>query len=130
MKKSKSAKTGTKSTKKERKPTARSAKRFPALEKKMNLQSRQALIDYDYLSQLTDEEKTWLNKFTEEYVNASFDKNKRKRLHKTKAQVKDCYDRNNSRNRDILTKAIMLNRVVGLDEVHPENTTNSEDLPE
>jgi hypothetical protein len=46
-----------------------------------------------------------LNKFNEEYVNASIDRKDRKNnLHKSKDLVKDCYDRNNARNRDVLTR--------------------------
>lgn len=58
----------------------------------------------DYLSKLSNTEKAWLDKFNKEYVNASFDKNPRKNLHKKKAGRKDCYDRNNSRNRCVLTR--------------------------
>lgn len=93
--------------KKQRKPqTKRSKEKYPALKPHLNLKSRYDLIDYDYVDQLSDEEKEWLNKFTEEYVNANLDsKNSKKNLHKSKKLKKDCYDRNNSRNRDILTRA-------------------------
>lgn len=88
--------------------TRRKKAKYPALNKKMNTKVRQELIDYDYLKKLSPEEKEWLNKFTEEYVSSSFKKNKKTgrykdNLHKTKAQRKDCYDRNNARNRDIFS---------------------------
>lgn len=76
--------------------------KFPALDKKYNLKTRQDLIDYDYIDKLTDKEKAFLNSFTEEYVGANF-KHKGKKLHKSKTKKKDCFDRNNSRNRDIYT---------------------------
>lgn len=75
-------------------------------------------MDYDYLNKLSEEELKWLNKFTEEYVNASFDTNKpRNNLHRTKAFRKDCYDRNNARNRDVLTRQKAQNKTVYLDDV-------------
>jgi hypothetical protein len=48
---------------------------------------------------LSDREKAWLDKFTTEYTNAGKLTKEHKPLHKTKALKKDCYDRNNSRNR-------------------------------
>jgi len=89
-----------------KKRTKRSKEKFPALKPHLNLKTRYELIDYDYIEQLSEEEKAWLNKFTEEYINASLDrKNLKKNLHKTKKLKKDCDDRNNSRNRCILTRA-------------------------
>lgn len=70
----------------------------------MNLRTRTELIDYDYLDKLNDKEKEWLNKFSEEYIGASIKKDE-KPMHKTKRLRKDCYDRNNARNRCILTRA-------------------------
>jgi hypothetical protein len=75
-------------------------------------------LDYDYLSKLSEEELLWLNKFTEEYVNASFDTSKpRNNLHRTKSARKDCYDRNNARNRDVLTRQRAQNKTVYLEDV-------------
>lgn len=90
------------------KKNMRSKTKYPALNKKLNVKVRQELIDYDYLDKLSEEEKKWLNKFTEEYVNASFKKTESgnyssKNLHRKKTQRKDCYDRNNKRNADIFS---------------------------
>lgn len=79
--------------------------KYPALNKQYNLKSRTDLLECDYLDKLNDEEKQWLNKFNEEFINASFEKDNRKNLHKTPELKKDCYDKNNARNRCILTKA-------------------------
>jgi hypothetical protein len=85
----------------------RSSVKYPGLDPSVNIRIRWELIsDYDYLDKLGDKEKEWLNKFTKEYVNAEIDnKQKRKNLHKTKALIRDCYNRNNARNRCVLSKA-------------------------
>lgn len=106
---------------KKKKQTKRSREKYPALKPEVNLKTRYELIDYDYLNKLNDNEKAWLNKFTEEYTNASLDtKNPRKNLHKTKKLRKDCYDRNNARNRCILTKANATGMVESYDNVKIE----------
>lgn len=84
--------------------TRRSKEKYSNLKPQYNLRSRTEVIDYDYLDKLNDKEKAYLNKFNKEYVNASLDvKSPRKNLHKNKALIKDCHDRNNARNRDVLT---------------------------
>lgn len=56
-------------------------------------------------------------KFTEEYVNASFGK---KPLHRTKKLRKSVYDRNNARNRDVLTRAKAQEKVTTMEEIDRE----------
>lgn len=68
---------------------------------------RRELLDADYLQKLSPEELAWYNQFIDEYVGASVKKNKngsvkKGHLHNTKALAKDCYDRNNLRNNDVL----------------------------
>lgn len=92
--------------------------KYSALDPGLNLKSRTELLDYDYLDKLSEKELEWLNKFTEEYVNATLNtKNPRKNLHRTKSLKKDCYDRNNARNRDVLTRQKAFNKNVYLDEI-------------
>ena len=92
--------------------------KYPALRPELNLKTRYELIDYDYVNELSEEEKTWLNKFTEEYTNASLDsQNLEKNLHNTKELKQDCYRRNNARNRDILTKSKASGSHVSIDEL-------------
>lgn len=89
---------------KKKKENRRSLTKYPALRPELNLKTRTEVAEYDYVHKLSDDEKAWLNKFTEEYVNANIPKYKPK-LHKTKKLKKDCYDRNNARNRDVFTRA-------------------------
>lgn len=92
--------------------------KYPALRPELNLKTRYELLDYDYLDKLTEKEKAWLNDFTEEYVNASLDsKNVENNLHNTEELKKDCYRRNNARNRDILTRAKASGTFVSIDEM-------------
>ena len=110
---------------KKRKKSRRESEQYPALKPKYNLKTRTDLIDYDYIDKLSDEEKEWLNKFTEEYINANV--KKKDALHKTKKQRKDCYDRNNARNRCILTKAKAAGKADSLDDAIEIIDENLED---
>ena len=116
-----------------KKKSRRSKTKYPALDPGLNLKTRTDLIDYDYLDQLTPKEKKWLNKFTEEYVGASLDtENLKKNLHNTKELKKDCFDRNNARNRCILTLQKAQSRIEYIEEnkkvlgENPEETLNKE----
>lgn len=94
-----------------RKKTRRESYQHPALEKGVNLKSRQEEIDdiKSYWDQLSPAEKEWMNKFTEEYVHANIGN---KPLHKTSEQKKSCYNRNNARNRDVYTREKAQNKLV------------------
>jgi hypothetical protein len=96
----------------------RARTKYPALKPELNLKSRYELIDYDYVDKLSESDKAWLNKFTEEYVNASLDsENLENNFHCTDELKKDCYRRNNARNRDILTRAKASGTFVSTDEL-------------
>lgn len=82
-----------------KKQNKRSRVKYAALNPAYNLKTRTDLIDYDYIDKLSEREKAWLNKFTQEYVNAGKLNKKDRPLHKTQELRKDCYDRNNARNR-------------------------------
>lgn len=70
------------------------------------------------MDKLSESDKAWLNKFTEEYVNASLDsENLENNFHSTDELKKDCYRRNNARNRDILTRAKASGTFVSTDEL-------------
>jgi hypothetical protein len=108
-----------------KKQTRRSKVKHAALKPEYNLKTRFEEISdmHSYMHKLTDKQKDWLNRFAEEYVNASFpnpekDPEKfKKRLHKSKKRMKSCYDKNNSRQRDVLTKAIACGKVMSFDKV-------------
>lgn len=90
-----------------KKKSRRENAKFPNLQPHLNLKIRQEEIYVDYLSKLNDSEKAWLDKFNAEYVNASLDrKNIKNNLHNSRKWIKECTDRNNARNRDILAKSI------------------------
>lgn len=94
---------------------SRSSKKYPNLDRKMNIRNRQEFIDYDYVDKLTPKQKELLDKFTGEFYGAAFDdepihdirRNKKasKKLSpkevkaKNKALYKSCTDANNARNR-------------------------------
>lgn len=88
----------------EKKKTKRSAARYPALRPELNPRTRYELLDYDYLDKLDESEMQWLQDFTEEYTHANFNHPGR-RIHKGKKYKKDCYDRNNARNRCMWSRA-------------------------
>lgn len=101
---------------KKKKPTKRSRSKYPNLDPDLNLKIRRDLIEVDYLDKLNDDQKGWLDKFNNESINASFDKNNKKNLHKTKEQKKACYDANNARNRDILSRAQAQGKSISLED--------------
>lgn len=92
-------------TKKTQKSTGnkRSREKYPYLKKEVNLRLRQEKIDYDYIHKLNDEEKAWLDKFTAEWVGATY-KNDGTDMHKTKEERKLCNLNNNANNRDVISR--------------------------
>lgn len=79
----------------------RTGAKYPGLQKQYNSRIKQEYMDQDYISDLSEKEKDWLNDFNEEFYGANLDfKNlDNNRFHKTIAEKKDCTDRNNARNR-------------------------------
>ena len=102
-----------------KKRNRRSRSKYPALDPSLNLKTRYELIETDYLHLLTEKEKAWLNSFNEEYVNANFN-HKGKKIHKKREHRLESYGRNNSRNRDILTRAKAMNRAYDYNSI-PED---------
>lgn len=76
------------------------------LNPRMHPMGRREYLDGDYYDKLNDKEKAFMSKFIDEYYGGSLankdDKVKRRKdLHKTNKLRKECYDRNNARNRDM-----------------------------
>jgi len=108
------------------KKNRRNSSKYPALDPELNLKSRYELLDYDYLDKLKPEELDYLNRFTEEYSIAKLD-HKGKKIHKKKEHKKDCYDRNNSRNRCILSRQKSAGLLGYLEEEIEEPSISVED---
>lgn len=103
--------------------------KYPALRPELNLKTRYELIDYDYVNNLAEEDKKWLNKFTEEYVNASLNsKELDKNFHNTDKLKKDCYNRNNARNRDILTIIKATGNYISTEDLVFKENPSKEDI--
>ena len=100
-----------------KKKNKRNSTKYPALEPKLNLKTRQELIDYDYVSKLSESEKAWLNKFTEEYVITNLDRvDLENNLHNTKKLKQDCDRRNNQRKQDAYTLSKVSNMLFGIED--------------
>jgi hypothetical protein len=115
-KKPKRRKTISKTTKKSTKPKKkRDIAAVPGLDKTLFSKVKQEYHDIDYSSVLSSKEKKWASQFMEEYLGANLkesslvDKYGEKAMHKSAEQRKDCFDRNNQRNRDIYSR----NRAIG-----------------
>ncbi len=71
---------------------------------------REYLDNLEYVNQLNEKEKEWLNNFNEEYLSANFN-HPGKQLHKSKKKKREIYGMNNARNRDALAVAKARNSV-------------------
>ena len=84
-------------------------------------------MDIDYIDQLSDEEKAWLNKFMNETLNASFNNDKND-LIKDQSQKRKIYNENNARNRCIYTVAKATNRLLDIEEAVDMMTEEEYDM--
>ena len=90
---------------------------YPALRKELNLKTRADEIEVDYLKKLTPKETEWLNKFNEEYVNASLDrKDLSNNIHNTKKLKQSCDKRNNDRKECAYTRGKASNNLKFIDD--------------
>lgn len=114
-----------------KKKNKRSSVKYPALQPNLNLKTRQELIDYDYVNKLSESEKAWLNKFTEEYVGASLDRvNFDNNIHNTKKLKQDCDRRNNKRKEDAYTLSKVSNMLFSVEDAKIEMRRQEELLEE
>lgn len=82
-----------------------SSKKRWGLEVRTYAKNIQHYVDMDYIDELSEEEKDWLNIFSEEYYGNTF-REKKKSLNKNKKARQDCYNRYNARQRDISNQRI------------------------
>lgn len=109
-----------------KKKSQRSVEKHPDLNPRLNLKTRYDLYDQDYISKLSPAEIDWLNKFNREYISGTLDReNPKKNLHNNKELIKNCDDRNNSRNRDILTRAKASHQLDDYEELIEKTTSNN-----
>lgn len=93
----------------------RSEVKNPNLNTNFHSRSKREYIDMDYVKDLSEDMKTYLNKFIGEYYAADMDfDNLENNLHSTEELKKDCTDRNNARNRCVYTAAKAQNRVLDI----------------
>ena len=81
----------------------RSSRKYPGLATETTLPIRTDILDYDYIDKLSDKEKEWLNRFSEEWIHANLN-HSGKKFHKKREDRKIINDRNNARNRDIYSR--------------------------
>jgi beta-glucosidase/6-phospho-beta-glucosidase/beta-galactosidase len=115
MPKKKQTEETTKSTAKTKK-TRRSKHKYPGLMKQYTSKIRREYLDQDYIDKLSDEEKKWLSNFNEEWLGANFNHDG-KVLHRTKEEKREIYNRNNARNRDLISQMNAQNKLVATDKV-------------
>lgn len=82
--------------------------KYPALNPRLNAKTRFEILDMDYLKTLDDSQLQYLNQFMAEYVSGAFKKDANgeyssENMNKTVLERRDCYTRNNIRNRCGLT---------------------------
>jgi hypothetical protein len=92
------------------KKTKRSQTKQPGLRRNLFSKIKQLEHDVDYIHKLSDEDKEFMDQFMTEYLGANLNSHDNP-LHKSKAQRKSVFDRNNSRNRDIMSSATVTNRI-------------------
>ena len=128
----------TEGPKAERKITKRSRIRYPGLDKGVNGRKRWEYLDFDYVDKLSEEEKKYLNDFYEEFLSGNFSHSGEK-LHTSEnweeidTLRKECYDRNNARNRCILSEAKALGKTAEIDaaeidKVQRDSAVHAEDI--
>lgn len=89
---------------------------------RLNAKTRFDVLDMDYLNKLDDASLEFLNRAMGEYVSGAFKKEENgeyseENLHKTQAERRECYTRNNVRNRCALTVANATGNTLHCDDI-------------
>jgi hypothetical protein len=100
----------------------RSKTPFPGLVREVNVRTKWDYLDQDYVKKLSDAEKQFLSNFNDEFYGGSFN-HPGKQLHRSKKKKRECYDRNNARNRDLFAISRATNQLDRFREhVEPDQT--------
>lgn len=78
----------------------RDGRKYPGFDKGVNSRTRWEYLDQDYIDKLSPKDKKYLSDFMCEWMSGNF-QHEGKKLHKTGQEKRDCYNRNNARNRDV-----------------------------
>ena len=107
--------------------------KYPALNPRLNAKTRFEVLDMDYLKKLSDLDLKFMNQFMGEYVSGAFRKNEHgdyseDNFHKTPEERRECYTRNNTRNRCGLTVSNATGQTVRSDDISElvDNLSSSE----
>lgn len=84
--------------------------------------NKRDLVGIDYMGKLNEVEKAFLNKFNREFIEGNC--SHENPLHNTQELKRDCYGRNNARNRDLLSIKKASGMVVDIDEYHQMSSCN------
>jgi hypothetical protein len=97
--------------------------KYPALNPRLNAKTRFEVLDMDYLHKLDDAQLQYLNQFMAEYVSGAFKKDSTgeyssENMNKTVEERRECYTRNNVRNRCGLTIANATGNTFRADDIN------------
>lgn len=104
----------------EKKKNKRSDTKYPALKASLNLKTRYEEIEdlESYAHTLSEEDKAWLNSYSEEEICANFNHKGPKLNDQSDPKVRSrIYGRNNQRNRCIYTKELAQGTLNSLEEM-------------
>jgi hypothetical protein len=120
---------------KEKLKKKRDLEKYPALNPRLNAKTRFEVLDMDYLKKLDEESLRYLNQFMGEYVSGAFKKDEKgeyspENLHKTVEERRECYTRNNTRNRCGLTISNATGQTLRSDNINDfmDSITNIEGI--
>lgn len=110
------------SSKKEKTRKKRDLDNYPALNPRLNAKTRFEVLDMDYLKKLGKEELKFMNQFMAEYVSGAFKKDEsgdysKDNFHQTVEERRECYTRNNTRNRCGLTVSNATGKTFRCDDI-------------
>lgn len=95
----------------------RNRKKYPAIDPTLNLKTRyEEIMDVaSYFHTLPEDAKEFMHAFVEESINAKFN-HKGETIYTDPEDRRKIYNKNNARNRDVLTKAKACGKYVELDD--------------